>query len=1374
VVFLAACTGPSTLPVEPSTSSESREIESLPAIGEAPPRISDVSALYVGAKGVNITWITNESATSQVKYGATTDYGLISSSDEELTTYHSIILADLIPGASYHYQVVSKDSFSNEAVSRDYNFTCAPVLPSGQVLQNVLVIGWDGCGRAHLDECIARGEVPHLMELTADGALVGIDILRNTATKAGWSSILTGYYPEKTGVFTNSIFQPIPAGYTIFERLEEFFSPDNIVTAGIIGKTGHVGNASPQKIPEEEWKGKNKPSGGNKITENGREYWDIPGEPFYRTQEKMDFFINGLGKNDEVGELALETLEKHREQRMFLFIHFAEPDHAGHAHGENSQEYNDAIISDDQWLGRIVVKLKELGLYDKTLIYVTADHGFDIGKKSHNDAPFVFLATNDSRVSRRGHRIDITPTILKRLGLDITQFEPPLDGHPLIEPYQPPKWAATPDMGLTTLGEQPKKKSLLTYETHFSSSGNTSFGEWYADTSLGPAVWQAGLPLNISAKLRVSDSHLTGLAEAGLNADGFCLLVTAERTFDSNGWLRLASDERMSTLLTPTGLAIEGGVQGAVTDRFAYEFRTPVDELLTKSLKLTQELGGERQVIFDVQASLPEDLPPGIYRIRLDYGITVKKRYYGLNGASFAYRPFSRGEPMDSYLYSPPIRASGSYVGGHWVDAATIKPRIPWVLLGSYNSNGYRGVIADEDRSRFALSSRNIIPDEVILPLYTSKGTKASYSLEPQFPADTIDTRSNMPWDYTRGDLSIHVTGPDGDTVDLGTAPFIGKKGLWPTTKHSAFTKWKPSSYGHYTVKATGWIEDIWGNRYEGGGTYSFWIAKRMTLATATFQGYSYPVGSTYGRSIAFAPAVPADVEVNAILYVNSDANDIRTVSYSGRASPSGVFGPAQGAKPLPLDSPGEYYAHILARYIDKDGHLWVSTMRHAGIVYPEDSPIVARGKKLYIKGEFVDRGETMSEGYVETDGTRHLVHINYPFQSGDVLLIASEQQGANKIEPVLSYEERINPVPYDPRLKKLGATNLCLRTSNGYSPHLFPEYITDWAYYYAGAPRPGFMSRFLVGEEGVRAPYWPTSPNSFGGQINASSNGDLPGDIYRLIGGVVLRKDGEAPAYAGYLSSAFILPKGSNNNRVIAPGSENLFGPNGDKARFFLTSTRPGMVYKIGTSFTAAVMVDPVLPATVTYVLQYPDGRRVKAEGTAGSFGIFVGKERWLLDVTGAYRYTVEANWEGHKGYMPGLPREGGEFYVVESNPPADAPRLSLNLPEVSTFNPAKTLTINGNTTAQTVHFAALIPGAVIEQGTLQVSGGEFEYIFNPAAINRTTPTYDITNLRTGKPEIKDVVHLTFFSKEVTRDGKAYHSFTRIILRGTTVVYVR
>ena len=1246
----------------------------------------------------------------------------------------------------------------------------ATAAPAPATPRNIIVIGWDGAQRNHVEECLNRAELPNLKKLTSQGNLVAIDIYRTTDTKAGWSQILTGYEPEVTGVYSNARYQPIPKGYTVFERLEEFFGPDNFVTVAVIGKKGHVDNDPPQRRRYQEGQRVE----GEIITEGGIKYDMIPGKPYLYTAAAMDVFLNGLEEDEKVGTKAIEFIDKYRGKPFFFFVHFAQVDHKGHQFGENSKEYNDALISADTWTGRIMQKLVELGLYDKTLIYVTADHGFDEGLKSHNDAPYVFLGTNDSKVIRRGERADITPTVLERFGLDLNKIKPPLDGHTLTRPYQPPLWEPLPPVTRSSAPNPLLPTPITADAVRFNDDGYTEYGDWHADTSFSPQAWLPGMELKLSTTLQVTQSHLDALKKVNMDADGFCLLVTAERTFDSGGWLRLASDERMSTLLTPAGLPIEGGIQGAVTNRFGYGFRTPVDEFKTIPLAQAPESGGKRWASFQVSTRLPDNLPPGIYRIRLDYGIMIKNRLLNLNGEPFARRPFFKGKPTESHLYSPPVRASGYHAGGQWVDAGKIQPRIPWIILGNYNSNGYRGVVADEDSSHFALSNRNIIQDDIILPRYDEKGKPLSYSLEPQFPADAIEARSTLPWDATRGQLSLQITGPDGKTVDFGTAPFVGKAGIWLTTRKPVFTAWKPPAYGRYKVRVTGWIADKWGNRYEGGGTYQFWIGKRLTMATATFQGIPYPVGSRYGRDIAFAPAVPADVEVSAYLYVDSDPSKVRSVSYSGQASPGGIFGAAQGLKPFILDAPGEYYARIQATYTDREGHLWVCAMRHAGVVYPEDSPIVARGKKLMVGNKPVDRGETKFEGYIEPDGTPHLVHINYPYQSGDVLLIASEQQAANKIIPVLTYETRQKPAPYDAKLQPISATNLRLQTSNGYSPHLFPEYITEWAYYYGAAPRPGFMSRFLVGEDGVRAPYWHLSPNNLGGQIGASNNGDIAGEIYRLIGGVVLRKKGEAPAYAGYISSCSVLPKGTNNNRIITPGQEDLLGPTGEKGRFFLVGTRPGMIYETGAGFTPSAQIDPILPATVTFRLVYPDGRQVVAQGTGDQFGTFVGKDRWTLDQTGVYRYYIEGDWQGHKGYMPGLPKGGGEFYVTEKEPAAGAAGMTLNLPSESRFNPAGELIITGRSTAKRVHFAALIPGAVLDQGSVPVINGEFEYRFNPVEMNRKVPAYDIVNFTTGQLEIKDVEHLTFFSEEVKPDGSTYNSSIRLIIRGNTVLYLK
>jgi len=907
-------------------------------------------------------------------------------------------------------------------------------------------------------------------------------------------------------------------------------------------------------------------------------------------------------------------------------------------------------------------------------------------------------------------------------------------------------------------------------------TGYTYYGTWLASGSVRPGFWEPGAELSLDITLRVDDSHIQRIAdETKISADGFCLLVTAERTFDAEGNFRQVNDEKMSTLLTPTGLAIEGGVQGACTNRFGYDFRTPFDEFKTLSFENCQKTSTARLARFRISSPLPGDLPPGIYRLRLDFGITAKSRNYSLNAETFASRPFSKGRAPESHVYSAPIRADGTQANGTPIDAASIRSRVPWIILSDYNSNGYRGVVADEDRPFFALSNRNLIPDDVILPRYDDAGKAITYSLEPRFPADGIEERGNIPWNFASGELETSVVQPDGRIVELGKLPFIGKKGSSPTTGNAAFTAWKPSAYGFYTVRSSGWISDLWGNVYYGGGTYHFWIARRMTLATATFQGMAYPVGGRYGRDLAFNPPVPADVQVDAALYVNSDPANTVTLSFKSKASPGGIFGAAQGNQTLALNSPGEYGAHILATYTDAEGHLWVCSMRHAGIVYPTDSTIVAHGKKLVIGGKYLDRGETRLEGYtIPGTDTSFLQHLTFPYLSGDVLLIASEGQGSNKIEPVLTVEDKTKSEAYDTKITGVGLTNLKIRTSNGLSPHMFPEYITDRMYFYGAAPRPGFMSRFIVGDNALRAPYWPTSPNSFGGQIGASANGDIPGDIYRLIGGVaVLRKD-QAPRYAGYLSSAFLLPKGTNNNRIVAAGAEDVIGPTGERARFFLVGLRPGMVYETGAAWAPALQIDPVLPVNIRASLVCPDGRTMSWQGTGDAFGSYAGSTRATLDVPGVYRYFLEGEWQGYRSVMPGLPANGGEFYVVEKERSAGVPVLTLNVNGQSAFEPSKPLTITGRTTAATVHYAMIIPGAVIEEGQITPRGGIFSFVFDPVAIHQKAPIYDIINIVNGKTELGKVVHLTFFARETASSGAVGHSFARLIFRGNKLFFAR
>jgi hypothetical protein len=907
---------------------------------------------------------------------------------------------------------------------------------------------------------------------------------------------------------------------------------------------------------------------------------------------------------------------------------------------------------------------------------------------------------------------------------------------------------------------------------NFSLNADARLGKWKSYVDYQPIAWKPGARVKTSIKLSFTKDLFETFSEEHQRIDGVCILLTAERDFDSNGQQHTPWNEKASTLLTPTGLPIMGGSDSALSRFSGSSFRTPVDIMLEAPISTfdDDESSGWYKGTVNASFDLPPELPPGIYRLRLDLGFKSANGWYNFNGDGIGRRPKN---PNDvSCLYSPPIAASGKDITGNMINGSEIHRRSYWVLLGNYSSNGYQGVVAQEDQERVAISPGNIIHDEVVLPRFDDKGEVIEYNLEPDFLFNSAESQRDIPWRYDRGEWRAKLILPNGTKVDLGSSPFLERRGDGATTKNQNFTNWKPPCYGKYTLQAEGWIEDIWGNRYDGGGNYSFWIAERLTLATATFPGQPYQVGNSYGRDIAFFPSVPANVTITANLFVNSDPNNVRTMKSTGNATISGIYGSAQGLKYLRLNAPGEYRAKITATYWDLEGNLWVAVMTHAGVVYPEDTPIIAHGKKLLAQGKLVDRGERRLEGNISENGTVHTDYMNYPYNSWDCMLIACDQHGSNVIVPVLTYEEKGATAPSDQALQPVGRSNLRISTSNWLSPYMFPEFITDMNYFYASGVRPGLVARFIVAEDNATGLSWPTGMSDFGGQYGASNNGEMPGAIYRLLGGVVLRPVDLSPEYAGYQASAFILPEGTNNNRVIGPGDEDLPSPDGKHARFFLVPARAGSVYEQGWSFPASFQIDPILPCEIQINLFAPNGSERIAKCEGSSLGYAAPKENWIMDQPGVWTYKINATWNGHPGRVPGLPEDGEYIFVLEKGD-STGPGLTLNLSSSQTFSPITGLEICGNSSASQVYYTAITPGAILDEGILPVKNGEFAYKFDPRKMADKIKIYDVMNLTNGKPEIGRIVHLTFFSREMGSNGP-YHSFARVILRGTTASYVK
>ena len=274
--------------------------------------------------------------------------------------------------------------------------------------RNAILISWDGAGGEHARANLAKGKLPHLAALVRQGALVDIEVTgHGTDTKSGHAQMLTGYDPGVTGVYSNVKFSPIPRGYTIFERLQQRFGK-RLATVMVTSKGPNLGSLYP----------------GAGLA-----------EPFHLTRRELTVWEGDrIRTARSVGERAVRYLSRRASQgRFLLFVHFADVDVSGHYHGEDSDEYDRALADCDAWLGKMVAELETQKVDDRTLVYVTADHGFDRGTKRHASATRVFLATNDPKVSLPGEQRDIAPTLLSAMGVDLGKITPLLPGKVLAK-----------------------------------------------------------------------------------------------------------------------------------------------------------------------------------------------------------------------------------------------------------------------------------------------------------------------------------------------------------------------------------------------------------------------------------------------------------------------------------------------------------------------------------------------------------------------------------------------------------------------------------------------------------------------------------------------------------------------------------------------------------------------------------------------------------------------------------------------------------------------------------------------------------------------------------------------------------------------------
>lgn len=147
------------------------------------------------------------------------------------------------------------------------------------------------------------------------------------------------------------------------------------------------------------------------------------------------------------------TIEQLAIQQMtqgfgLMFVHFPNGDLAGHDHGWMSRQQLKTYAHDDESFGYLLETLKKLGLYESTLVIVTADHGGHDSTHGLNipeDMTIPWIVSGRGiqpiQLTTRVHTTDTAATAAFALGLPIP---PEWDGVPVYEafglPIQERKW----------------------------------------------------------------------------------------------------------------------------------------------------------------------------------------------------------------------------------------------------------------------------------------------------------------------------------------------------------------------------------------------------------------------------------------------------------------------------------------------------------------------------------------------------------------------------------------------------------------------------------------------------------------------------------------------------------------------------------------------------------------------------------------------------------------------------------------------------------------------------------------------------------------------------------------------------------------------
>ncbi len=237
-------------PDSPDASLEATEVIRTSEVRDTtPPVISEMKVANISSSTVGgsaeITWKTDEPATSQVSYGTSVGYGTLqpSQTDTTLALFHDVILYGLASQTTFHYKVTSRDADGNEKSSADATFV-TPV-PAGSSVGNsapdfTLALANEDGGQVTLSELHGKKVIINFWNLNCHFCMEEMPYFQTVRANYPESSVAMLIINSAAGGFSANRGEAVGAqitsgGYTFNVPLDEAGSVAQAynVTSGI-------------------------------------------------------------------------------------------------------------------------------------------------------------------------------------------------------------------------------------------------------------------------------------------------------------------------------------------------------------------------------------------------------------------------------------------------------------------------------------------------------------------------------------------------------------------------------------------------------------------------------------------------------------------------------------------------------------------------------------------------------------------------------------------------------------------------------------------------------------------------------------------------------------------------------------------------------------------------------------------------------------------------------------------------------------------------------------------------------------------------------------------------------------------------------------